>query len=139
MGAGCEVTKGADWSCNLPHVSGECCTMMQASAAGQKGESIKVAMKLMKEGTLDQCGAASQGDMPNCPPPPAGEELPDFLAMVASATANLAAAGCEVTKGADWSCNLPHVSGECCTMMQASAAGQKGESIKVAMKLMKEG
>merc|ERR1711935_1192553 len=55
------------------------------------------------------------------------EEFPDFLALGATATADLAAAECELTlpqgKG---HCSLPSVAGQCCTLMQAGIAHDKG-------------
>merc|ERR1712160_176393 len=90
--AGGEVTKGKNWSCNLPTVTGDCCDMMKDAIAGNKGAAKGFAMKMIKGGTMDACDATTTADMPHCPPPPEGEELPDFLAMAASATANLDAA-----------------------------------------------
>merc|ERR1711935_1055205 len=65
------------------------------------------------------------------------EEFPDFLALGAAATADLAAAQCELTlpqgKG---HCSVPSVAGLCCTAMQAAADHNNGAMMQ-AIKGMK--
>merc|ERR1711865_628512 len=105
--------------------------MMQAGMDNDKGAMVS-AMKGMKgaggKARVNTCMAHIQGDMAlmgknpaeYCTKPAETEEFPDFLALGAAVTADLAAAACDLTlpqgKG---SCVMPQVYGQCCTMMQA--------------------
>jgi len=145
--AGCELTlPGGKGSCDMPTVSGDCCTFIQDSVdPSKKGEMMGV-LKGMSKGQggkarVNTCMQNIKGDMgliahnqgAYCTKPADTEEFPDFLALGAAATANMAADGCELTlPGGKGSCDMPTVSGECCTFIQDSVdPSKKGEMMGV--------
>jgi len=138
--AACELTmpqgKG---SCHMPQVHGQCCTMMQAGVDHNKGAMMKALNGMKGAGGKDRvntCMKHIKGDMGNCMKPADTEELPDFLALEAAVSADLAAAACELSLPGKGSCEMPQVFGQCCTMMQAGIAHNKGAMMK-AFKGMK--
>jgi len=146
--AQCELTlpqgKG---HCSVPSMAGLCCTAMQAGVDNNKGAMMQAIKGMKGQGParLNLCMHNMKGDMALIQNDPTEyctkgedvEEFPDFLALGAAATADLAAAQCELTlpqgKG---HCSLPSVAGLCCTALQAGMDNNKEAAMR-AVKSMK--
>merc|ERR1712086_898577 len=138
---------GLEGHCSFPSVAGLCCTFLNAVIDNDKGAMMQAikGMKGQGKARLNLCRHNVKGDFAllrknpteYCTKGEDVEEFPDFLALGAAATADLAAAQCELTlpqgKG---HCSIPSVAGLCCTALQAGMDNNKGAMMQ-AFKGMK--